>query len=81
MAARDRQRVPEVVGEQVRKFREPFVLSTATGGCTFVTIFATPGWRIPSVCYSHQYELARLFVPLGHVPADTGKADHLAVGE
>ena len=26
-----------------------------TGGCTFVQIFATPGWRITSVCYSHQY--------------------------
>ena len=26
-----------------------------TGGCTFVKISATPGWRIPSVCYGHQY--------------------------
>ena len=26
-----------------------------TGGCKFVKIFATPGWRITSVCYSHQY--------------------------
>ena len=27
-----------------------------TGGCKFVKIFPTPGWRITSVCYSHQYE-------------------------
>ncbi|WP_229126269.1 hypothetical protein [Halapricum desulfuricans] len=27
-----------------------------TAGCKFVKIFATPGWRIPSVCYSRQYE-------------------------
>ena len=26
-----------------------------TGGCTFVQIFATPGCRITSACYSHQY--------------------------
>ena len=28
-----------------------------TGGRKSVTIFATPGWRITSVCYSRQYEL------------------------
>ncbi|MBX0347190.1 hypothetical protein [Haloarcula pellucida] len=27
-----------------------------TGGCKFVQIFATPGWRSASVCYSHQYQ-------------------------
>ena len=27
-----------------------------TAGCEFVEIFATPGWRIPSVCYSRQYQ-------------------------
>ena len=27
-----------------------------TGGCKFVKIFAIPGWRITSVCYSHQYQ-------------------------
>ena len=32
---------------------------TDTGGCKFVKIFATPGWRITSVCYSHQYEQRR----------------------
>ena len=35
---------------------------THTGGCTFGKIFATPGWQIPSVCYSHQYqEIVQLF--------------------
>ena len=29
--------------------------ATHTAGCKFVTIFATSGWRIPSVCYSRQY--------------------------
>jgi hypothetical protein len=27
-----------------------------TGGCKFVKIFATPGCRSTSVCYSHQYD-------------------------
>ena len=27
-----------------------------TGGCTFAKIFATPGWRITLICYSHQYD-------------------------
>jgi circadian clock protein KaiC len=29
---------------------------SGTGGCKFVQIFATPGWRIRSICSSHQYE-------------------------
>jgi len=28
-----------------------------TAGYKFVKIFATPGWRITSICYSRQYEL------------------------
>ena len=34
-----------------------------TGGCKFVKIFATPGWRITLVCYSHQYEITAYEVP------------------
>ena len=30
--------------------------TTDTAGCKFVQIFGTPGCRIPSVCYSRQYE-------------------------
>ena len=36
--------------------QSPAVRTPDTGGCKFVKIFATPGWRITSVCYSHQYE-------------------------
>jgi len=30
-----------------------------TGSCPFGQTFATPGWPIPSVCDSHQYESNR----------------------